>query len=418
MNLTRHGLSIGIALVSTTALATPPSFTDARSFAMGGTGVAIAHPSTANTSNPAMLAADHHHRANDFGLVLPSVNARFADDEEVVDQIDDIQDNIDAFEEALDNLTPANEDEARAQAARLYDDLVELQGDTVRADAAAGISLAIPNETLAIGIFTNASATVSVRGIVSDADLAKLEDVIDGPPPPLSTVDADLDSSGRALAAAVLEAGVSLARSFDVGLENPVQFGVAPKYVQLRTYQYTQLIDDFDEDDFEADDYETTKSGFNMDVGAAYSFGQEQRWNAGIAVRNVIPMELDADYDPAKGEQKRTLELDPMVTVGIAHRGDFHVLTAEAELTEQKAFGYEDDTQWIAVGAEFDAFRAAQLRVGVRHNLASNDDNAGIEEDTQYTAGVGLSPFGAMLNISGLYSDTELGAAVELGIAF
>ena len=107
-----------------------------------------------------------------------------------------------------------------------------------------------------------------------------------------------------------------------------------------------------------------------------------------------------------------------MVTAGIAHKGDFHVLTAEVDLTEKKAFGYEDDTQWVALGAEFDAFRYAQLRFGVRQNLASNDDNDGIEEDTQFTAGIGLSPFGARLDIGGLISDADLGAAIEFGAAF
>ena len=46
-----------------------------------------------------MMAADHHEWSNDFGLMLPSVNARFADEEETVDQIDDIQDTIDRFQE-------------------------------------------------------------------------------------------------------------------------------------------------------------------------------------------------------------------------------------------------------------------------------------------------------------------------------
>ena len=68
--------------------------------------------------------------------------------------------------------------------------------------------------------------------------------------------------------------------------------------------------------------------------------------------------------------------------------------------------------------AEFDAFRYAQLRVGVRHNLASNDDNDGIEEKTQFTAGLGLNIVGVRLDIGALYSDADVGAALELGTAF
>lgn len=107
-----------------------------------------------------------------------------------------------------------------------------------------------------------------------------------------------------------------------------------------------------------------------------------------------------------------------MVTAGIAHKSDYHVITAEVDLTKKEAFGYEDDTQWLALGAEFDAWRYAQLRAGVRHNLASNDDNDGIEEDTQFTAGLGLNIIGVRVDIGALYSSADVGAALELGTSF
>lgn len=413
MKVSRLALAVSLSAASTSALAAPQSFNTARSLAMGGTGVAIAHPATANTANPAMLASGQHEWSDDFGLILPSVNVRLADEEEVVDQIDDIQDAIDAYDDSA-SMSPI---QAQAEAGKLHDQLQALKGDTMRADMAAGISVAVPGERLAVGVFTNANIQVTARARVDDRDLERLENIANGSiyPPPS---DPDLHSSGHALASAVIEAGISLARSFELGLQNPVQLGVSPKYVQLRTYQYTALIDDFDEDDFDNGDYESTKSGFTMDLGAAYAFGEKQQWNTGVAVRNLIPMELDSKYNTARGEQEETLELNPMVTAGISHTGEYHVLTAEAELTEQKGFGYADDTQWLAVGAEFDAFRFAQLRLGARQNIASNDDNSGIEEDTQFTAGVGLSPFGARLDIAGLVSDADVGGSIELGVAF
>ena len=181
----------------------------------------------------------------------------------------------------------------------------------------------------------------------------------------------------------------------------------------------SESVSGFEDDNFDSDQYQTEKSGFNLDIGAAYAFGEEQQWNAGIVVKNLIPMELDsAASRPLLGEEVRTLELNPMATVGIAHSGEFHVVTAELDLTKKEAFGFEDDTQWLALGAEFDAFRYAQLRVGVRHNLASNEDNAGIEEKTQFTAGLGLNLLGARLDLGALYSDADVGAALELGTAF
>ena len=84
--LSKLSLAIGLSVATTSALASPQAFMSARSFAMGGTGVAVAHPSAAPSANPAMMAAEQHGWADDFGLMLPSVNARAADEEEVVDQ--------------------------------------------------------------------------------------------------------------------------------------------------------------------------------------------------------------------------------------------------------------------------------------------------------------------------------------------
>ena len=417
--LTKLSLAIGLSVPPTAALASPQAFMSSRSFAMGGTGVAVAHPAAAGMSNPAMLAADHHQWSDDFGLILPSVNARMADEEETIDQIDDIQDTIDRFEDLDRGSNPA---EAQNAAGELRRQLNEFDRDTVRTDVGLGLAVAIPTDSYSVGFFTSANLQATVRGEFDeddDAFLAALENA-DAATLEAADLDRDLQSRGRVLASAVVEAGVSFARSLELDNGNSLQLGVSPKYVQLRTFQYTETVAGFEDDDFDEDDNETTKSGFNVDFGAAYAFGEEQRWNAGVVVRNLIPMELDsaASDDPRKMEEEYTLELNPMVTAGIAHKGQFHVLTAEVDLTKKEGFGYADDTQWLAVGAEFDAFRYAQLRAGVRQNLASNDDNDGIEEKTQFTAGIGLSPFGARLDIGALISDADVGAAIELGAAF
>ena len=414
--LTKLSLAIGLSIATTSTIASPQAFMSSRSFAMGGTGVAVAHPAAAGATNPAMMAADHHEWSNDFGLILPSINARFADEEETIDQIDDIQDTIDRFQE-LDKTS--NPDDARQAAGELRRQLNDFDRDTVRIDGGLGLALAVPSESFAVGFFTNGNVRATVRGEFDEDDEQFLAGLENATIPDLiaADLDRDLESRGRILASAVAEVGLSIATSIDLQNESRLQLGISPKYVQLRTFQYTETVSGFEDDEFDSDEYQTDKSGFNLDVGAAYAFGSRNQWNAGIAVKNLIPMELDSAAS-RPDEEKRTLELDPMVTAGIAHKGNFHVLTAEIDLTEKKAFGYEDDTQWVALGAEFDAFRYAQLRFGVRQNLASNDDNDGIEEDTQFTAGIGLSPFGARLDIGGLISDADLGAAIELGAAF
>ncbi|WP_423202290.1 conjugal transfer protein TraF [Marinobacter salicampi] len=413
--VSRLALAVSLSVMTTSAFAGAQPFNTARSIAMGGTGVAVAHPATANTSNPAMLAAGQHEWSDDFGLILPSIHARFADEEETIDQIEDIQDTIDRFGDIDKNSQP---EEARQTAGELREQLNAFDRDTVRIDAGLGLSLAVPNNSVSVGVFTNATLRATVRGEFDEADdqfLANLENA-DKDELLFADLERDLQSRGRILASAVAEVGVAFARSFDIQ-ERSVQIGISPKYVQIQTFQYTQTVSSFDDDEFDADDSQTDKSGFNFDLGAAYAFGEEQQWNAGLAIKNVIPMELDSAASRVD-EEVHTFELGPLATAGIAHSGEFHVLTAELDLNKQKAFGYGDDTQWLAVGAELDAFRYAQLRFGARQNLASNDDNSGIEEKTQLTFGVGLAPFGARLDIAGLVSDADLGAAIELGAAF
>ncbi|RBW48751.1 conjugal transfer protein TraF [Marinobacter sp. F3R11] len=430
-------ITIALSLTSVSALASPQAFMSSRSFAMGGTGVAVAHPSSATAANPAMMAADQHSWSDDFGLILPSINARLADEEETVDQVDDIQDAIDQFDGIVSSIqnTPSqtNADELAVSAADLRDRLVDLDNDTMRANIGLGLALAVPGKTLAVGFFTNANLTATVRGELSDNDRALLDSIVTtaqtGTPTDVQNIvnnapvdgngDIIFDSQGRVLASAVGEFGISFAHALKLNNGNTLQLGISPKYVELRTFQYTESVAGFEDDEFDSDQYQTEKSGFNLDIGATYAFGDEKQWNAGIVVKNLIPMELDsAASRPLLGEEVRTLELNPMATIGIAHKSDYHVVTAEIDLTKKEAFGFEDDTQWLALGAEFDLWRYAQLRAGVRHNLASNDDNDGIEEKTQLTAGLGVNLMGVRLDLGALFSSADTGAALEFGTSF
>ena len=361
-----------------------------------------------------MMASAHHAWSDDFGLMLPSVNARVADDAEVSDQVDSIQDTVDQIDQAIANNDASG---AKSGAGKLRDQLQAFDRDTVRANASLGLAMAFPSSSVSVGVFANGNLIVTARGEYDQDDDAVLAAIEAGTLPP--TFADSLESRGKVLASAVSEVGISFARSFDVNGGNTFQLGLSPKYVNLRTFQYTETVSGFEDDNFDSDEYQTEKSGFNIDLGAAYAFGSDQQWNAGLAIKNLIPMELDsAASRPFLGEQVRTLELNPMATAAIAHRGDYHVITAELDLTEKETFGYEDNTQWLALGAELDAWRYAQLRFGVRQNLVSNDDNEGIEEKTQFTAGLGLNLLGVRVDIGALFSDADQGAALELGTAF
>lgn len=404
MKLKLLALSAGVIIANSQfASAAPNPFQDARSFAMGGTGAAASSPAAASFHNPALLAIEHEDKHDGFGLIFPSINATLADDEEVIDQIDDIQDEIDRFNDLTDP------DEIRASAAKLSSQFSKLDDDAVRANLGLGAALVIPNDTFAVSVFLDGSSKVTVRSNIDDADIKLLDDIAAGAPPG-DLDETNLNSEAVAIAGVIGELGISFATAFDID-DNALTVGVSPKYVSLITYEYTANIASFDEDDFDEDDYKTEDSAFNMDIGVAYQFGKSGQWIAGLMIKNIIPTDLET-------KSGISMDVDPLATVGIAYSRDWFTLTSDVDLTENKAFGFEDDNQFVSAGAELDLADLAQFRLGVRHNIGDSGDSEGIEESTQFTAGLGFSPFGVHIELSGLVSDTEYGAAAELGFTF
>lgn len=400
-------LSIGVVTIgSQSVLAAPNAFQDARSFAMGGTGVASSSPASASFHNPALLAIKHEEKHDGFGLILPSVNIKYADDEEVIDQIDDIQSEIDTFNAAVNRNDQAT---AQASAAKLSSQFSKLDKDTARVDAGLGTAIVIPNETIAVSVFLDGSVKGTVRGDINQSDIAYLDAVAAGAPPS-EINETTIVSEATAIVGSISELGVSFATAFDMD-GNSLTVGVSPKYISLTTYEYTASVASFDDEDFDADDYETDDSTFNIDLGVAYQFGESGQWITGLSIRNIIPTDL-------KTKSGISMDVDPQATVGIAYTRDIFTLTGDLDLTENKAFGFEDDNQFISIGGEFDLLDMAQFRLGVRHNFGSSNGSEGIEEDSQLTAGLGFSPFGVHIELSGLMSSTEYGAGAELGFTF
>jgi len=65
---------------------------------------AAARPSGAALFNPSLLAADHSGWNDGFAMTLPSINARVAENDEVVDDIDRIQNTLDELQSAINGL--------------------------------------------------------------------------------------------------------------------------------------------------------------------------------------------------------------------------------------------------------------------------------------------------------------------------
>jgi len=436
---TRLAMAVAFTTAAASTQAAPPQFNDARAFGMGGTGVAAARPSGAALFNPSLLAADHSGWNDGFAVTLPSVTARYAENEDVVDEVDRIQDTIEDLETTLNSLNSLNTntatqsdiDAVQNQAGELASQLRGIDNEFVRGDVGLGTLFALPSPTLGVSLHANAQLRATVESRIDPQDLEALDEVANlSNPQNADDIENALDqlydsgeikpeSDGRVLASAVGEIGLTLARSFEIQGQS-VNFGVTPKLVQMRTFDYAQGVDNFDEDDFDASDYETEDTHVNVDLGASADFGGSDQWRVGASVRNLIPQTLktvENNGRPLIYEQEE-MKLDPLVTVGVAHTSSWHTLTADLDLTKNEGIGPAADQQWLAVGGEFNVYDWINLRAGARQNLASETGSNGIEEETQYTAGFALSPWALRIEAGALFSSEEVGGAVELGMSF
>ncbi|MDW2150821.1 conjugal transfer protein TraF, partial [Vibrio sp. 378] len=171
----------------------------------------------------------------------------------------------------------------------------------------------------------------------------------------------------------------------------------------LKTYTQRTTLDDFDIEDY--DKSEVSKNAFNMDVGIAW---YHEAFRAGLSVKDVFKQDIKTKLG------SYTYELTPQATVGIGYVSNYVALSLDADLTTQKRFKeLDDDTQFVRIGIEGDAWGWAQLRAGYEIDLENNLDNS-------VTGGIGISPFDVVsLDLAGSYAgDNQFGAAANLAFTF
>ena len=341
---------------------------DARGNAMGNTGVASADYLTAPFYNPALTAS--YKDEDDFGIFL-ALEVSANDPDDAISVIDDLQDNIDdSNQSAIDQ------------------NLNELDGvEPIQVNAGIGLAIALPTEFVASNLFVHSYAEiVATTDITNDYQT--------------STVDL--------VAFGYVEVGLALAKQFQLSGER-FSFGITPKYQQMTTYAQVATVEDFDVDDY--DESETTKSAFNVDLGAVW---YKHDFRVALAVKDLIAQEIDVSDN--QGNINGTYNLDTQVTVGVAYDTDYFVAAIDADLTKQTRFeniDTNDDTQFIRFGIEGNAWGWAQLRAGYEIDLEETLDNS-------ITAGIGISPFDLVsLDIAGSYAgENQVGISTNLAFTF
>lgn len=410
------------------------TWSEARSDAMGGTGVASASYGSGALINPALLAkAQEEDRVT---VILPSVGAQISDKDNLQDQIDDISDKVDRYEDVIDDLTlqdiitnPVGTlNQFQGAAGDLAGELESLRGKTARAKAAAGIAVSIPNDVLSVAFVTKAYAHARVSSSIDQRDIDYLRGIegsdaiagavaIDAAVNGSDVITRNLNSTASGRAAIVSDYGIAMAKQFDLG-GVPVSVGVTPKLQKTWLYNYTTSIYSYDSDDWNSSRYRNDDTGFNVDAGLAADLGEH--WTLGLTGQNLVSRDIDTkDIRITNGRTgetrsyKDTYQISPLMTAGAAWHNDLVTLSADGDLTETKGFKSEENSQYVGVGAEVRPLSWLAVRAGYRADVKGNDSNV-------FTGGVGFAPFNRVhVDLMGLYGEDETwGAGAQLSVTF
>ena len=385
--------------------AIPFSSFDPRSFAMGGTGVAAGTSANAVFFNPALLAAASEEE--DFSVEFPIIGVRAADPDDFVDAVDTVSTNnaMTAFSNAVTTYqglpTSGNATLVQSAANQLTTDLNSLSQKAVQLEGDVAFVVGVPSKKFGISIFGNAWGVGGAVADVTSTDLSAINSTVTTALALGAVTDptGSFTSSVSARFATITEVGVAIARDFD-----GVAVGITPKYLEVTTNDYKFTGSEIDNADIDQSSGEKSDSDMNIDIGVAKNY--DNGWKVGLAVKNLISNE----YTTVLGNK---LVIDPMARIGVMHETSWSTIAFDVDLTENDPGGFEDKTQYAALGMEMDIFDTAQLRVGLRHNMSDTTFKA----DT-VSAGIGLSPFGVHLDVSAMGNSDEVGAAMQLGFRF
>ena len=378
---------LAISAFSQTVQAIPFAF-EGRSLGMGGASVATADLATAAWANPAMLT--NQRPSDDFSLLL-GVGVFGRDDDDLRTDIDNFQ-AADARYQAAQ--TPVEELQAAQDMANI---IAGLDGKAAAADVSGVAAMGMAFDSFAMALSIRADSI----GASTVTNLSQTPTEVLDPTKNIVNIEGVLAT----------EFGLSIAKDFQWSGKK-TSIGIKPKFVDLQGFIYQESIRTIDDLDNVFDDGKKYDIGTfaSFDLGAAIELSNSIR--LGLNIRNVITDEFDL------GGQK--LNFDTTSRIGAAYYNRFLTVAVDYDLTENKPLlanpVYGDlSTQYLAVGAEFNAFDFAQLRIGARKNLA--DGISAAAKDTALTAGVGFW-LGFNLDIAATFTDNSVGAFVQTGFRF
>jgi hypothetical protein len=352
----KHALLLATPLLtSATAYAGTFKAFDARSAAMGGTGVASAQIVSAPFYNPAMLASQRDEE-NFSLLVGAGVSAQ--DDDNLLQHLDNFA-----------NSTGTTQDNEAAAAGAANPASIQVNTFFSGGWASKNWSMAL-------------ASTGSIK------------------------VDVDFEAKTPSLTSKLHLSGV---QSKETGLAIATTLGgfavgITPKSIKLDAYSTSvdatgnsdinNIVDSLTET--------TVASGslFTFDVGVVYPLSDNLK--VGATMQNV----LEKSYS---GNGK-TFKVNRSTRAGIAYTGDIITLAADYDLTKSDpVISGGEQTQYMALGAEVDLLDSLQLRAGYNKNMAVSSSKP------TTTLGLGFNLLVLQLDLTAMKNNDNTSVFLQLG---
>lgn len=457
-------LPLLLLLSTSSAFAGPFSNTDARSMAMGDTGVAASKPGTAGIFNPALLSA--YADGEKFSLIFTDLSGSASANSDTIDGFEDIEDKnyaqqitdtvdqinalVDNFDTASDAQKPAivtqfaNATSSVAPITQSFSDaLANISGEALSLDGNLLLAAARPNKDLGMSLYLNIGGAVETGLNVATCDrqlltdfgqaIASLSDptelnvssdatsicegetrvLISASDGEIQDPDSSLSSGFNIALIQQTEIGLSLSRQFRLS-GYKVAFGITPKMITITSQLAEPSLRTLDDDTYDLRDdleaHEAESSSFDLDVGVAANFLSDDSLKVGVVIKNLLSPSFDTK--PYTGSSiTRTVKVDTAIRAGVAWSKIGFTLAADLDLTEDDGFLGGTDTQFLSLGAEYDLFNTFRVRGGMRSNLSDADDTA-------FTLGMGVNIIAAHFDLGLQVSEFNAGLAMQLGLEF
>ncbi len=394
---------------------------DARSLGMGGVGVAAANGLNAAYQNPSLLSGLPKEKVT---VEFPIVAVRLLDEGELKNNLDTLNINATTMNNALSafdlNPTPANATQASAAINNFSNSLDLVSGKSLTGSLFGGTMLAIPRSNFAFALKLDGRAefgglfnySTADRGLVTGL-ATNLSSCAGGTTASCTAASGQVGANGtitgltsdfQVRGAVIGEVGLTAARHFD-NLAG-VDLGITPKFMRITSFDMSAGAQSGSASATSRSGNQKTDSAFNLDLGASKLFKNKYGHNVrtGLVAKNIISKSVKTALGNA-------IEIAPQVTAGVAYGTDWFTGSADLDVIKNKPLvaGMTKESQFVRLGAEFDAKGWAQLRVGYRHDLSGN--YAGLPS-------VGVALF-HVVDLSIAYANKkEAAAALQFGFHF